>query len=155
MKHLDVRWLWLQSATDEGILNFRSIPREENSSDMLTPPPSAAELQRFCPQLGISDSGGVGMDLEKVVAKVRAMTPSTRAGMVAMLGWIPTARAYDSEKSDAGDTIDSFTKAMMLFAMIGFMVSLFLCRQCVVEMSSVVSAIERRRQRRGGFASCV
>ena len=122
MKHIDVRWLRLHSAIREGILNFRKIPRDEHCSDMLTQPPFSAELQKFCPQLGIFDSGGVGMDIDMVVAKVRAMTPSNRAGMVAMLGWIPTARAG----AESDSSIDYFTKAMKLFAMIGFSVSLFL-----------------------------
>ena len=53
MKHLEVRYMWLQQHLAEGAYAIKKIPRSENMSDMLTHPPSAQDLQKFLPMIGI------------------------------------------------------------------------------------------------------
>ena len=69
------------------------------------------------------------MDAEKIVAKVRAMSPSARVGVVALLGWMPTwAEATEDMEENEGRT-PFFIRLVMLFALVGFIViSCFLIR---------------------------
>ena len=53
MKHLDVRHMWLQELMSQGAYSARKIPREINPSDMLTHTPTAADLLKFLPMIGI------------------------------------------------------------------------------------------------------
>ena len=53
MKHLEVRHLWLQDQLAKGAYTCRKIARSENPSDMLTHPPSAAEIVKFREKLGM------------------------------------------------------------------------------------------------------
>ena len=53
MKHLEVRYMWLQHRLSEGAYGIKKIPRTENVSDLLTHPPSAPELQKFLPLIGV------------------------------------------------------------------------------------------------------
>lgn len=53
MKHIDTRLMWLQQAQEEGKFGVKKIPREINISDMLTHAPSALELKKFLPEMGI------------------------------------------------------------------------------------------------------
>ena len=52
MKHLDVRYCWLQAQLAKGSYVMKKLPRELNPSDMLTHAPSAAELAKFLPMIG-------------------------------------------------------------------------------------------------------
>ena len=45
--------MWLQEKLEKGAFGVKKIPRAENFADMLTHPPSAAELQKFLPLMGI------------------------------------------------------------------------------------------------------
>jgi hypothetical protein len=52
MKHLDVRYCWLQAEMAKGSYAMKKCSRELNPSDMLTHAPSAAELAKFLPMIG-------------------------------------------------------------------------------------------------------
>ena len=45
--------MWLREQLDRGVFGVKKVPRADNFADMLTHPPSAAELSKFLPQLGI------------------------------------------------------------------------------------------------------
>ena len=45
--------MWLQEQLDKGAFGVKRIPRAWIFADMLTHPPSAAELSKFLPLLGI------------------------------------------------------------------------------------------------------
>ena len=53
MKHLEVRYLWLQDQLAKGAYTCRKIPCSENPSDMLTHPRNAAEVVQFREKLGM------------------------------------------------------------------------------------------------------
>ena len=52
MKHLDVRYCWLQEELEKGNFNVKRVGRKFNASDMLTHSPSAEELRKFLPMIG-------------------------------------------------------------------------------------------------------
>ena len=53
MKHLDVSHCWLQEELEKGNFKVKRVDRKFNASDMLTHSPSAEELRKFLPMIGL------------------------------------------------------------------------------------------------------
>ena len=54
IRHLDVRWLWLQHAVKMKLLTCLKIPGEENPSDILTKPKNLVEIVRLGSKVGFN-----------------------------------------------------------------------------------------------------
>ena len=52
MRHVDVRYLWLQQAVQEGRLDVQSVPTIENWSDMFTKALTQMDSDRCCEAMG-------------------------------------------------------------------------------------------------------
>ena len=79
MKHLDVRALWLQElAANHGMIT-KKIPREINAGDLLTHPPSKAELDLF-----------TGMINMRVLSEEESYRTSSKRRAVALKGPVST-----------------------------------------------------------------
>ena len=52
IRHLDVRWLWLQRAVKDKLLTCKKILGEENPADILTKPKNLAEIIRLGSKVG-------------------------------------------------------------------------------------------------------
>ena len=55
-KHLSIKQLWAQKQADRGDFDIKKIPREINTSDLLTHHPTKAELEKFLGALGVRRS---------------------------------------------------------------------------------------------------
>ena len=53
LKHLDVRYMWVQEQLSRGAYALKKIPRAENPADVLTHSPSSQELEKFKPMMGL------------------------------------------------------------------------------------------------------
>ena len=53
MKHIDIRYMWLQDACDKGAYQPKKLPRAENPSDMLTKVPATIEVQKYRVMVGL------------------------------------------------------------------------------------------------------
>ena len=52
-KHLSIKQLWAQEKVDRGDFDIHKVPREVNTSDLLTHHPSRPELLKCCAILGV------------------------------------------------------------------------------------------------------
>ena len=89
MKHLEVRFMWLQEMQDKGAYALKKVGRECNFSDMLTHPPSKAELDRFLPLMGIypiAASRGAFQLVETVLKRKPEMRAVVASTLLAFLG---------------------------------------------------------------------
>jgi hypothetical protein len=53
MKHIDIRYMRLQTAAENMVYILKKLPLEENPSDMLTHSPTKSDLDKFLPMIGI------------------------------------------------------------------------------------------------------
>ena len=53
MKHIDIRFMWMQDACDKGAFVPKKVAREFNPSDMLTKVPSAPDVDKFRVMIGM------------------------------------------------------------------------------------------------------
>ena len=53
MKHIDIRFMWMQDACDKGAYVPKKVAREFNPSDMLTKVPSAPDVEKFRVMIGM------------------------------------------------------------------------------------------------------
>jgi len=71
-KHIDIKFCWLQDAAARNKFQTHKIPREENPGDCLTHPPTAKDLQKFCPMLGLYRLDFIKQPYQHVTAKLMA-----------------------------------------------------------------------------------
>ena len=131
MKHLDVRLCWLQEQLAKGAYTMKKVPREFNPSDMMTHAPSAAELQKFLPMVGIFERACADGPVELVKTALAARPSSSLKLATAVLACM--AQQTKSETCPAvmhhsvplrGDTdwhlvLVLFSCVAVLFLMIG------------------------------------
>jgi hypothetical protein len=67
-KHVEVKYLWVQEATQRGLLKVKRIPGEQNPADILTKPHAA---RRLCEVLR-----GVGLSIQSCDANALIVDPS-------------------------------------------------------------------------------
>ena len=53
MKHLDIRFMWLQEECANGKFVPKKVPRDVNPSDMLTKTPNTEEVKKFTQMIGL------------------------------------------------------------------------------------------------------
>ena len=70
MKHLDVRFMWLQDLAMKNVFTTKKIDRNINPGDMLTHPPAAADVKRFREMLGLFEFDLALDPFEKVKAEL-------------------------------------------------------------------------------------
>ena len=102
--------MWLQEQLDKGAFGVKKIPRAENFADMLTHPPSAAELQKFLPMMGIFPAG-CSKGAFKLVETLLRQRPELHAQVASsVLSFLGSGKAKTGRKGlkvrFQGDAID-------------------------------------------------
>jgi hypothetical protein len=107
-----VRHCWLQEQLAKGSYTMKKVVRECNPSDMMTHAPSAAELQKFLPMVGVYEKSCADGAVEivktalasrpssgvKLAAAVLAhLTGQAKAGAISVIGGGDIAAACQSE----------------------------------------------------------
>jgi hypothetical protein len=72
VRHLEVRFLWLQEVVRKGRVTIRKIPGEKNPADILTKPKNASDM--------IMKLGPVNAELRSRVAGGEALSTATSIG---------------------------------------------------------------------------
>ena len=93
MKHLDVRLCYLQVQQAKGIFVCKKVPRDVNPADLLTHAPTAKELEKFLPMLGIFPLD-CSNDIVEMVRNALAVQPQLQPNIAAAI----LRQAYHNSK---------------------------------------------------------
>ena len=107
MKHLDVRHCWLQAELKAGGYSCKRVDRSANAADVLTKPPSAAELQNFKASLGLYPLA-VARGAFSLVKSLLKSTPQVQVS-AALLALMPRGAAGVELKSSEAAGMSWFT----------------------------------------------
>ena len=95
---------------------MRKVPRSENAADVLTHPPSAAELQKFLPKLGLFPAAAARGAYELVKA-IAARTPAASARVAAAL--LPFL--VEGASPPANEEEDDFWRKFVVVLIVGLL----------------------------------
>ena len=86
MKHIDARVMWLQDLVANAGLQVKKVDRLDNVSDMLTHTPTASDLERFIPKLGMANLEG---EFKQLTSASRPGFKAAAKKVAAILGGEP------------------------------------------------------------------
>ena len=127
MKHLETRHMWLQEKLEKNAYSMKKIPRDVNPSDMMTHAPTAAELQKFLPMIGIYEracADGAGA----LVKTALVLRPSSGVKLAAAVWAYLTGLGRSSEVCSAAILVkennetDSSLRLVMILVVVCLLV---------------------------------
>ena len=84
MKHIDIRYMWMQDACDKGAYVPKKVPRAENPSDMLTKVPAAPDVEKFRMMIGMFPLYAA-LEPEKRICEIITGASSSKKAMAAIM----------------------------------------------------------------------
>jgi hypothetical protein len=123
VKHIDVRYMWLQDAIDSPIYTVKNFPRIDNPNDLLTHTPTNNDLDKLLPLIGLYPFGVVKGAVEIVERMVRdhpAMEQRVASmALIILIKGTEGARPQIQKKSQEWDVGDFYFWVVHLLAVVG------------------------------------